>query len=666
MSSVDEYVDRYRELVELEREEEMRRHREEIRRMSGRQRQLAGRAMLDMRGRDDGEDLSGHRVKFMKRRRGASLPDTSIAVGDLVMISKNSPYRDDNPTGTVAELSNHAITVAFDQKPHPICFGDGLRIDLYVNDITYQRQLEALGRLQHTEGRLAELRDILVGTKAAEAPEVATIDQWHSLRLNDSQREAVRRAMGAPDFFLVHGPPGTGKTTTAVEIIEQAVDRGDKVLACAASNTAVDTILQMLAPGPLEVVRVGHPARVTPLLREHTLDFKVEQRSTYQRAVELREEAFAIKDEQEAYTHPSGRYRRGMSNKKIKKLADKRRSARGVDVEIIEEMAAWIELQEEAEALFERHDRLRDETIAEVLEAADVICATNSTSGSSLLGERTFDLVVIDEATQATEPSCLVPIARADRVVMAGDHRQLPPVVQSLEADEKGLSLSLFERLAEREEERITSMLTTQYRMHERIMAFSNAQFYDGALEADASVREHTLADLGFEAGGDDTPLADALQPREPLVFVDTARIEAPESSRPRSTSRLNEREAAIVTELAESFIEGGVEAQQIAVIAPYHDQVELIRRKIDRAHLEVDTVDGFQGREKEVVVISLTRSNEEGEVGFLTDVRRFNVALTRARRKVVVVGDSDTVGEVDVYDAFIDDARRNGLYVAL
>ncbi|MFB6203729.1 MAG: IGHMBP2 family helicase [Candidatus Nanohaloarchaea archaeon] len=664
MEEISNYVEKYRNLVEMEREEEMRRHEESIRNLSGREREDRGKAILHMRGRDEGEGLEGHLVKFMRNRKGEELPETEITVGDLVMLSKNDPLRDDNPTGTVVEKTRYSVTVAFDENPPGFVYDRGLRMDLYVNDITYQRMKDALSELKSADGRLEELRDVVAGLKEPGEPEPAEVDSWHNEKLNESQRNAVRRALGAEDFHLIHGPPGTGKTTTAIEVIQQYIDRGKTVLATADSNAAVDNILEFLLDQGVDAVRVGHPARVTPQLREHTLDSLVEENEKYRESQEVREKAFELKDRQDDLTHPSGRYRRGMSNEKIKELADQGRGSRGVPAEKIEEMAEWLEIQEEADELFEKSDRLEEEAVQEVIESMDVVCTTNSTAGSELMEDREFDVLVIDEATQATEPSCLIPITHADEVVMAGDHRQLPPTVKNQEAAEKGLEDTLFERLAEDHLE-IKDMLEVQYRMHRKIMDFSSEHFYGGKLRADSSVEDHTLADLDYDGDRPDS-WDEALSPEHPAVFLDTSKIDASERTRQGSTSKENRREAKIVQEITEEVLDAGIHDEDVAVISPYDDQVDLLDRRIDREDLEVKTVDGFQGREKEVVIISLVRSNERDEIGFLRDVRRLNVALTRAKRKLVVVGDSDTVSTHDTYSQLLEYMEDKGKLLEL
>ena len=666
-----DYVRRLADLVEMEREEEMRRHEREMNTLTGRERENKGRALLRMRRRKKGEGLCGHFVKFLKADKGTDLPDTEISTGDLVMISKDDPLRDDNPTGTVTQVTGYSVTVAFDDAPSGWMTGDDLRVDLYVNDVTYQRMNDALARLVDADDDLARLRDVCTGvaTPSQNAPE--EVARWHNDALNASQKQAVRESLATGDVHLIHGPPGTGKTTTAIEVVEQSVSRGDSVLATAASNTAVDTMLEFLVSRGVDAVRLGHPARVTPVLHGHTLDARIQDYDTYQKAQRVREEAFDLLDAREDLTTPSGRYRRGMSDEKIKELAQKGTGARGVSPDRIVEMAEWIKLREQADRLFNEAESLEDEAVGELLDAVDVVCTTNATAGSDLLGGRTFDTLVIDEATQATAPSCWIPMVHARRVILAGDHRQLPPTIQNEEAARSGLRETLFERLARHhptdpdDPNSIRSLLRVQYRMHEAIMGFSSQTFYDGMLEADTTVCDHTLAGLGVALG--DASDRQVLDPNAPLVYVDTQAIDAPEMQRAGSTSRENPAEADLVARFARGLLRAGVAPSDLAVITPYADQVRRIAADLSAAvdeGLEVDSVDGFQGREKEAVVVSLVRSNPHGDLGFLDEPRRFNVSLTRARRKAIIVGDCTTIRHGDVFHRFIDYAETNARIV--
>jgi len=658
------YTDKFYRLVELEREQEMREHEESIRKHSAERRQSEGKAILHLRGRDEGMALEGKLIKFLRQKKGEPLPETEITVGDLVMLSRRDPLMSDNPTGTVVEKTNYSITVAFD-NPQSFLFDKGLRMDLYVNDITYQRMKGALTKLRDADGRLSELRNIIVGTQTPKESGKAEIKQWCNQVLNESQKDAVANSLGADDFHLIHGPPGTGKTTTIIEVIEQAVADEQKVLATAASNTAVDNMLGFLLERGVDAVRVGHPARVTSKLKQHTLDSLIEVNESYQKSEELKDRAFAKKEEQDQYIHPTGKYRRGMSNRKIKELAEEGRGSRGVSGDNIKQMAWWIKIQEEVDELFEKADELRAQAVDEILTQKQVICTTNSTAGSELMESRECDLVIIDEATQATEPSCLIPITHGRKVVMAGDHRQLPPTVKNQEAAEKGLIKTLFERLAENHPD-ITNMLDIQYRMHKKIMSFSSNEFYNGNLIADETVQNHTLDDFQLDVNSFDSEFSSILDPHEPVVFIDTSGRDAGERTRQGSTSKENPEEACIVGQMVQNLINAGMNPEDIAVISPYNDQVDLLDRDIEADNLEIKSVDGFQGREKEVVIISLTRSNPQNNIGFLEDTRRLNVSLTRAKRKLIVVGDRTTITSHKTYQHFVDYANENGSIVEI
>ncbi len=646
-------------LVEMEREEEMRRHEREIRNLTGFQREKEGRAILHLKGKDKGTGLGGkYLIKFVRQRPGEQLPDTEITVGDLVMLSRGNPLKANNPTGTVSSKTNYSLTIAFDRKPRRFLFGKGLRCDLYVNDITYQRQLEALKEVTSRD-QSRDLASKALGQDGLEFEDQGNL-QILNKNLNTSQIEAVRKALAANDFYLIHGPPGTGKTVTCIEAARQLIRRGEKVLCTADSNTAVDNLVERLADWGENVVRVGHPARVTPNLRSHTLDEIIQNDPSYIQSQEAREAALKLVDEQGKLTHPGGRWRRGMSNGKILALARRGKGSRGVPPSRIKEMAKWIHLKSKIDDLFNKAQRLEEEAISHVLEWADVICATNSGSGSELMSDREFNTVIIDEATQATEPSCWIPMVRANKVVMAGDHKQLPPTI--LSPDAEGLSKTLFESLVEVHGNRCRSMLKIQYRMHEKIMQFSNQQFYDDLLEADESVASHTILDL-LPDSKVRSP-SDSLE--SPLVFVDTRHIDGNERTRTGSTSKENPVEAEIVDFITSQILDLGILQRDIAVISPYDDQVDLLRRLIGMEEIEIDTVDGFQGREKEVVIVSLVRSNSRNSIGFLNDIRRLNVALTRAKRKLIIIGDSSTITSHQTYEHLLEYVRSTGKVISL
>ena len=666
---IREYIDKYRKLVELERTEEMERHELEIKRLNPRERENKGRAILHLRGRDEGTAFGNKpMVKFMRQKQGEQLPDTEISIGDLVMISKNRPLDDNNPTGTVAEKTNYSITVVFDQNPASFIYGKGLRMDLYVNDITFQRMLDSLNKLKTAEGRLKDLRDKMLGDSPLEWKDdsISELD-WVNQDLNPSQKNAVKKSLKAKDFYLIQGPPGTGKTMTAIEIINQGIKKDKTILATADSNIAVDNLVERLANSGAEVLRVGHPVRVTPLLREHTLDYKVLENEDYKRAQELRKEAYKLNDEQDKHIHPGGRYRRGMSNQQIKENARKNRGARGVSPSKMKKMAQWLNLQDKIDQLFDQIEMLEDKAVEDLIDSADVVCATASTSGSEIMQDREFDLIVIDEATQSTEPGALIPLIKGDKTVLIGDHKQLPPTVLNKEAAENGLSKSLFERVLEIHGREFCSLLQVQYRMHDKIMRFSNQKFYNNQLKSDSSVADHKLDDLGVQLDqGKRCFTEKALEPSFPVVFIDTSNMEATERSLPGSYSYDNPVEAEIVLDILDEALRSGINPQDIAVITPYKDQVDLLNHRNKNEELEINTVDGFQGREKEIIVLSLVRSNPQNNIGFLRDLRRLNVSLTRAKRKLVLIGDSQTIDKHQLYENLIKYVKKEGLYYSL
>ncbi len=390
------------------------------------------------------------------------------------------------------------------------------------------------------------------------------------------------------------------------------------------SNTAVDNLLERLVAGGQRVVRVGHPARVKDELRNHTLDALVETHDNMRVVKDLLRKAEALYQKADRYTRA--------------------RPAPG----------AKQDMRREAKLLKAESRQLERQAIKDVLDQADVICAT-TTIDDEVLGDRLFDWVVVDEACQSTESACWIPLQRGQRILLAGDHCQLPPTVISSAAAQEGYSRSMVQRLVESYGSAITRQLDVQYRMHEQIMRFASAQFYGDSLTADESVRQHRLSDLPGVAS---SPLTD-----EPMMFIDTAGADYDEELEPDGASRRNPAEGRLVLEKIRQLLAAGLPAAEIAVITPYAAQVRWLREHATDAALEIDTVDGFQGREKEAVVISLVRSNREGEIGFLADTRRMNVALTRPRRKLIVVGDSATLGGHSFYAALLEYFQTIGSY---
>jgi predicted DNA helicase len=649
----NEYIKHFTELVELEREEQMRQHEEEMRRLSGREREERGRAFLLMKGKSQDLGLGGkHLVKFRKQTPGTTLPESEIEVGDLVLISKTSLWDEDNPLGTVAEKTSYSITVAFDDVPPGFVYRKDLRIDLFVNDITFQRMFEALKHFK----RLPRWRkNKLLGNTPPEFAKVGKID-FFTAGLNKSQEEAVVRSLAARDFFLIHGPPGTGKTITCVEIIAQLINRGNRILTSADSNVAVDNLVERLDKIGVKVVRIGHPARIIPSLRRRSLDYLVQDEPEYGKAQEFRKRAYELKEHMKRFIMPEMRWRRGLSDEEIMQLASEGKTTRGIPQKKIEGMRKWLDLKQELDRLFSDARDLEECAIKRIIKAAEVICATNSTAGSEILKGEKFDFAVIDEATQSTEPSTLIAALKAKRFIMAGDHKQLPPTILNEEAAGRSFTRSLFERLLALHGDKIRVMLAVQYRMNEEIAEFPNREFYEGKLKADEQVGRHTLVDILPESV--DVEYEDI----KPFVFIDTG-DEFAERVKKGSTSRHNPGEAKLVKDIAERLLNIGIKPEDLAIISPYDDQVALIKRMLRVDGLEIKTVDGFQGREKEVVIVSFVRSNKSGNIGFLSDLRRLNVSITRAKRKLVLIGDSNTLESEGCYKRLVALAKERGAY---
>lgn len=666
---VIDYYSKFSSLVELERQEEMERHKLEIKYLSPKERQAKGRAVLELKGKDDGTAF-GHKpaVKFIKQNRGIKLPDTEIGPGDLVMISLNEPLNSDNPTGTVSEKTRYSLTVVFDKQPPSFVYGKNLRLDLYVNDISFQRMLTALDKIKNCPKKLKKKRDLLLNkvNPAYSEKEIEVLNN----NLDEYQQKAVKKSLKAEDIFLIQGPPGTGKTVTAVEIIKNNVKLNNSVLAAADSNIAVDNLVELLAAEDVDVLRIGHPIRVTKSLREHTLDYMVLEHPDYRKAEKLRDEVSELINEQEDYIHPGGKYRRGLSDQEIREYAEKDidHHVRGIKPKIIDEMAVWLELQSKIENYFGRIEELEQSAVNELIEKADVVCTTNITAGSELLEDKFFDLSVIDEATQSTEPSALIPYLKGEKTIFIGDHKQLPPTVISKEALKQGLDCSLFERFMELYGEEFSYLLKIQYRMHKKIMGFSSREFYSSNLEAAEEVAEHTLKDIGVSV---DIVRSDCFADKVlfedyPVVFLDTSEMEAAERSLSGSNSYDNPVEAEIVLDIADKAVKWGVAEKDLAVITPYKDQVDMLNQHCKLENIEINTVDGFQGREKEMIIFSSVRSNNKGNIGFLRDLRRLNVALTRARRKLVFIGDINTISKHKTYKSLVDYIKENGLLYKL
>lgn len=493
-----------------------------------------------------------------------------------------------------------------------------LGIQLYFDETSYKAMFAALKEVLAAKGnRLADLRDILLGKSAASRRELFPIRfPW----LNPSQEAAVNQVLAAKDVAIVHGPPGTGKTTTLVEAVYETLHRENQVMVCAQSNTAVDWISEKLVDRGVSVLRIGNPTRVNDKMLSFTYERRFESHPAYPELWSIRKELRQL----------HGKARRGT--------------------------------YEEREGVRSRMSRLRDRATAlevqinaDLFDSAHVIASTLVSSNHRVLAGRRFGTLFIDEAAQALEAACWIAIRKADRVVLAGDHQQLPPTIKCYDAARSGLERTLMETVVTRKPETV-SLLTTQYRMNEAIMRFSSDWFYGGQLQAAPEVRHRGILDW-------DTPIS----------WIDTSEMDFKEEFVGESFGRINRQEADLLLSELEKYIAriGGQrildERIDFGLISPYKAQVQYLRGKLRgsaalrpyRHLMTVNTVDGFQGQERDVIFISLVRANDEGQIGFLGDLRRMNVAMTRARMKLVILGDAATLGRHAFYRKLLEHIRE-------
>jgi len=610
----------YLRLIRMELDDELAMTEERLKHWPDKRLQANGIALFGLLAKTDGW-LFGQRIVKLRPSVGTEFGSHRFRQGDIVMLSRNSPLAEKPIEAIVSDRSRGSIRIVIPEAPKGLRRGTW-RMDRGANRVAFDRMRDALNSIFEEDGS-APLRDLLLGLvhdpkdTASLAPEMGGGKQVRVVLpggLNKAQREAVEAASYSR-LTLIHGPPGTGKTHTAVRILElwAKQDLGT-VLAVADSNVAVDNLLEGLLGRNVRAVRLGQPVKVRESLREATMDAKMESHELNRDLIEEIERNEKL-----------SRKIKGMRGGKEKGLAH-RDLSRG-----------WKEVRK-----IER--QIRDD----ILDRAQILCCTCIGSGHEILDGRRFSRVLIDEATQATEPATLVPLVRGARqVVMVGDHRQLPPTVISRKAGQEGLARSLFERLVDMGVS--TNLLDTQYRMHPSISEFPNSQFYHGELFD------------GVEGSERPAPTG-LLWPdwESPMCFIP---IEGDELLSPDGASKENPVEASWVVKILSDFIDGGeLGVSDIGIVTPYAGQVRAIRDMLpeNMQSVEVRTVDGYQGREKDVIIFSCVRSNKEGNVGFLSDQRRLNVALTRAKRGLVVLGNPETLRHDKNWRAWLDHIRRS------
>ena len=489
-----------------------------------------------------------------------------------------------------------------------------LGVQLYFDETSYKTMFHALDDVINAKNnRLADLRDIFAGQIK---PEKRTFAPMQFPWLNKTQEQAVNEVLWAKDVEVVHGPPGTGKTTTLVEAIYETLHRETQVLVCAQSNMAVDWISEKLVDHGVPVLRIGNPSRVNDKMLSFTYERKFESHPDYPELWSIRKMIRQIKE---------NRKRGDNVHQKIARLRD-----RATEIEM---------------------------TInAQLFDEARVVACTLVGSANKLLVRHKFSTLFIDEAAQALEPACWIATRRASRVILAGDHQQLPPTIKCYEAMKQGLGKTLMERIVENQPEAVT-LLKVQYRMNDDIMKFSSDWFYHGQVESDDSVKHRSVLDLEHPIQWIDGNEM-LQQVNEELKDEEKLKIDFTEQFIGENHGRINKAEAELVLSTLNNYINKIgkerflAERLDVGIISPYKVQTQYLRQQIRKREefrpfrqvISVNTVDGFQGQERDIIIISLVRSNDNGQIGFLSDLRRMNVAMTRARMKLIIFGDKATL----------------------
>ncbi len=637
------YIKNLIKLINYERDAEIDLMTREISTMSGQKREELGRAINKVKGKSLGKELGLQIVQFGR----SEIIDTEISVGDMILVSTDDPLRSDL-TGTVTEKGARFIKVAFDKRVPKWAIKKKVRLDLYANDITFRRMEDNLKHLSlKGKNALEYILNERDPKKNKATPYISYIDE----NLNDSQKLAIENALSCENFYLIHGPFGTGKTRTLVELISQETRQNHKVLATAESNAAVDNILERLMDNKkLNLTRLGHPQRVSKHNITQTLAYKVENHKLNKKIKKIHKKINNLIEKRKVHTKPTPQYRRGLGDYDILYFASKGKGSRGVSSDKMKSMAKWIEINQEIDEAHDEIKRIENRMIKDIIDTSDVILATNSSAALESISRVKFDVAIIDEASQATIPSVLIPIAKAHRFILAGDHKQLPPTIISDRAGE--LSKTLFEELIRMYPHK-SQLLNIQYRMNSLLMKFPNEEFYNNGLKSAPSVDDITINDI-----------LDGEHDEEALLFVDTSNVDIEgETHLKDSKSIVNHMEAEISVRLVNDYLNDGIEVDDIGIISPYADQVKIIQ---EMTPVEVKTVDGFQGREKEIIIISTVRSNEHENIGFLKDLRRLNVAITRAKRKLIIVGNINTLKTNPTYARLIKFCEDENLLIKI
>ena len=634
MSSIDR-LKKVKELLLIEREEDYFQYREQFLRASIEERKKNGATWFPIQILTNELGYADYVHLEIERNNCLDMPHQFSAGKNVTLFSNKQSDEVLELTGTIKQSNKNKMKLIMHTDELPDwCYDGKLGVNIQFDDNSYIEMQKALDEVIGAKhNRVAELREIIEGN---ELPTFEKVDDAIVIpQLNFSQNRAVRHILSANDMAVVHGPPGTGKTTTIVQAIRLVLQTEKQVLVCAPTNTAVDLLTEKLIEQGINVLRVGHPARVSEDLLKSTIDGQIQMHENYKDIKSLRRNA-------EEYFKMASKYKRAMGRDDYKQRTL---------------------YYTEARNCIKESRLLEDYIVNSLFENSQVICCTPVTSNNKALAKKRFNTLFFDEASQALEAISWIPLLKCNRVIFSGDHFQLPPVVKSARAKQEGLDKTMLDRCTKIDA--ISTLLNRQYRMHQHIMQFSNAYFYNNELEADATVKD-TLLSLNEDI--------DILH--IPVELIDTAGCSFDEVQNPETLSLSNKGEADLVFKHLELLLQqyqnaGETTKLDIGIISPYKEQRELLKESLQNFdysqylvnELDVKTIDGFQGEERDVIYISLVRSNPNSEIGFLSDIRRMNVALTRAKKKLVVIMDTATIGNHPFYKKFIEYCETNNFY---
>ncbi|SKC99096.1 DNA helicase, putative [Chitinophaga ginsengisegetis] len=625
-----DYFKKQLDLLKTEREEDRRSYKQMTESTSVADRRANGLTWYPIAIRGSEMSRGDYLTVEVERTTHQDLPHQLRFGASAVLFSNHDP-KQDHLEGTITYQGGNRLKITLRTDELPEWASDGkLGIDVLFDDNSYDEMQNALKQADALQDKEPEGRLIKILTGEKKPVFHPDITPYVNPALNASQQSAVNKILSAGDLAIVHGPPGTGKTTTLVQAIKALIKQEQQqILVVAPSNTAVDLLSEKLSDEGLNVLRVGNPARVSERLMSLTLDSKVSEHTSIKEIKRLKKQANEFRDMAHKYKRNFGKAER-----------DQRKA-----------------LFDEARKIMKEVGNTEQYIIDDVISKAQVITATLVGANHYTVKNLKYHTVVIDEAGQALEPACWIPILKAQKVILAGDHCQLSPTVKSDEAARKGLSTTLLEKCTALHPESVT-LLEEQYRMHATIMGYSSSIFYEDKLKAHASVAGHLL-----------------FSEDNPLSFVDTAgcgfdeKLDGTSTTNPEEAVFLFKHLTQLVTALGEHY--QPKDFPTVAVISPYKQQIQLLKEQLQHSPLlqpyadkiSVNTIDSFQGQERDIVYISMTRSNTENKIGFLSDIRRMNVAMTRARKKLVVIGDSGTLSQLGFYADFITYAEHKNAY---